>query len=164
MYNWNFKFNYKFIVIPIIIFFIIYLAILIYNNNQTKYNNDYIKCIATITDKKIESEDYIINKNYNHFVHKKNFRIKIKYEYEIDDKKYTGYFYNDGKCDKYLPEDKYIPIGNTCKFLNKINVYYNKNNYYESYFNLDKKKYKNKKVYFILITFCIFILFITFFI
>jgi hypothetical protein len=141
-----------------------YLAISIYFEKEKDYKGQYVKCIATIIDKDIESEDYIEKRGLNVFSHKKKFRIKLFYEYVVKNLKYTGYFYNDGNNDKFLFESDYIPLGNTYNYVKKINIFYNKKNNKESYKNLNVIKKNKKKVYYALVIFCIILLFIMTFI
>lgn len=152
--------NYKYLVIPCLIILIIYLIVSVYLEKDKNYANQYDKCIATIINKNIESEDYIEKSGLNNFSHKKKFRIKLFYEYTIKNIKYYGSYYNDGNNEKYLFESEYIPIGNTYNYVKKINIYYNKKNNQKSYKNLNIINNNKKKVYYILTIFCIVLLFL----
>ncbi len=146
--------NYKLVIIISIVFLIIYFLFLAYDEKEQNYNKDYIKTVAKIIDKKIESEDSIEKvKNTNQFKHKKKFRIKIKYIYNANNKEYIGQYYNDGNINnnKFLNEEEYIPIGNTYKYLKFINIYYNKEKPYDSCLKLDEIKNRKKKIFYILI-------------
>ena len=156
--------NYKYLAIPCLVLLIMYLAIYIYFEEEKDYKDQYVKCVATIIDKDIESEDYIENIRSNVFSHKKKFRIKIFYEYVVKNLKYTGYFYNDGNNDKFLFESYYIPIGNTYNYVKKVNIFYNKKNSKENYKNLNIIKKNKKKVYYALVIFCVILLFTLLFI
>ncbi len=139
-----------------------YFMILGYNEINADYSDNYIKTVGSIINKNIESDDVIEKKNgTNIFKHKKKFRIKLKYKYSVEDSEnnenneYYGEFYNNGINDNFLDENEYIPIGNIYNYVKKINVFYNKDNYYNSCVNLEKIKQKNKKIYSII---CLFLL------
>jgi hypothetical protein len=138
----------KVILFLIIISILTYLIIIINDNNNVI---DYVKTVGKIKEKKIESEDTIERiKNTNKFKHEKNFRIKLMYSYKVGEKEYNSYFYNDGKDEKFLKEEEYIPVGNMYNYLKYINIYYNKNKNYDSCVNLEEIKKRKKRIMYVL--------------
>lgn len=143
--------NYKIIIIVSIFFLAIYFIILGYQENTNDYEKDYNKIVGKIIGKKIESTDVITNKkNTNKFQHIKKFRIKIIYNYEVNGKDYTGFYYNDGNNSKFLDENEYIPIGNMYNYVKYINVYHNKKNPRDSCYKLGEIKNEKRKIYYLL--------------
>jgi hypothetical protein len=143
--------HYKFFIIISIIFIVLYLIIMGYNENSKNYEQDYQKTVGTIIMRKIESNDFVqINKKTNIYEHKKQFRLKLFYKYKVNDVEYNGYFYNDGNNDNFLNSDEYIPIGNQYRRVHFINVYYNKQKLHDNYIKLDHINIKKKKLYYYL--------------
>jgi hypothetical protein len=143
--------NYKFFILCFIVFVALYFIILGYQENSTNYSQDYIRTVGKIINKKIESEDNIEKKkNTNQFRHTKKFRIKITYMYKVNDKEYTGYYYNDGKNEKFLKEEEYIPIGNTYNYVKYINIFYNKEKPHDNCIKLEEIQNRKKKTFYLL--------------
>jgi hypothetical protein len=143
--------NYKFFIVCSIVFIALYFIILGYQENSTDYSQNYIRTVGKIINKKIESEDNIEKKkNTNQFKHIKKFRIKITYNYKVNDKEYTGNYYNDGKSNKFLEEEEYIPIGNTYNYVKLINVFYNKEKPHDSCIKLEEIQNRKKKIFYLL--------------
>ena len=116
-----------------------------YGEEDREYNEEYIRTIGTIIDKKIESIDLVEKEGSNKFKHKKKFRIRLTYKYKVDDKEFQGNYYNDGSIDNggYLDDKDYIPIGNMYNYVKKINVYYNSEKPYDSCVKLEQIRKKN---------------------
>lgn len=143
--------NYRIILVIFIFFIAVYCIILGYQENTINYSQEYIRTVGKIIDKKIESEDNIEKeKNSNKFKHNKKFRIKITYSYNVNDKEYTGFFYNDGNNSKFLKEEEYIPIGKTYKYVKFVNIFYNKEKPNDNCIKLEEIKNRKKKVYYLL--------------
>ena len=78
-----------------------------------------------------------------------NYRLKVKYEYEINNNKYTGIFYNDGKNDKYLTDNKMITY--MYNFYNSkypLKVYFDKQNNKSSCLDVNFIKKKRVHLYY----------------
>jgi hypothetical protein len=116
----------------------LYLIIRGYKNKSYDYNELYSKSQARIYDRVIESKDNVNNEyEKNVYVHKKKFRIKILYEYEVNNQLYTSYFYNDGKGDGYLDQNKFSNISKKYNNIKYITVYYKNDNHKKSCISFD---------------------------
>jgi hypothetical protein len=147
-------------VIAFIASYFIYLG---YNEKYSDYHMSYNKTTAIITNKTIESNDEIVNSGIL-FKHKKNFRIKITYTYHVENKKYVGYCYNDGKNEEYLKPKKFIPIKKAFDHIDKIIIFYDKNRQHDSCVTFSQIKTRKTNLYYIIVVGLLFSLPIIFFI
>lgn len=139
----------KLAIIFIIVMMSVYFIYLGYNEKTTGYDNIYLKTVGTIVDKKIESID-VVEQKKNIFKHKSHFRIKLMYSYKVNEKEYTGFYYNDAIDDNFLEPNKYIPIGNTYNYVKKITVFYHKDKPHDSCVSITQIQKRKAKLFYII--------------
>ena len=157
------------------IFYIISIIAIIcliytYVNHIRFYNlENYINAIGKITKRKIETLDQtsVTQKigGLNVFTNNIKFRLKTTFEYFVDNKKYTSYFYNDGINNDYISNMKKLKkMWNYYTVNTLIDVYYNKHKHSNCYVKLKRIKKISKKIHklFLLCVFCIVIITIGF--
>ncbi|ATZ80638.1 hypothetical protein BMW23_0592 [Bodo saltans virus] len=123
----------------IIVIIALYLIKVGYTNKSFDYKLLYNRCVASVYDRVIESIDDIDNKyQKDTYIHKKKFRIKIYYKYEIDGCMYTSHFYNDGKNNDYIEQYDFLKISKMYDYVKYLTVFYKIDNPKKSYASLDK--------------------------
>jgi hypothetical protein len=143
---------YKLCIIFIILVIAVYFIYLGYNEKYADYNTIYSVTFGTIINKQIETKDIVEKdkKNALLFKHNKKFRLKITYTYKVDDKKYTGHFYNDGTTSQYLDPEQYILIGKTYDLIRRVQIFYHNNKPHNSCISLSYIKNRWEKLYYII--------------
>lgn len=139
-------------IIKIIILIILFICILFnitkgYQEKFQKYTDKYERTLGTIVDKKIEiiNTTEANNNEIPTFSNISKYKLKVFFEYKVDGKYYTSNFINE----KYLEYDEIQKIWKKYYIDKIIDVYYNKNNYNECYYNLRILRDKNKNTYYL---------------
>lgn len=125
-----------------------------YVENKCDYSKKYMITFGWITNNKLETikiNESIKNiNNIGIYSTKYKYRIKNFYEYYINDKTYTSYFYNDGNSDNYIEDRNIIKeIYNKYNEKHPIKIYYNKMNNDDNCVNIKKLQTKNSLFYYL---------------
>ena len=139
----------------IILYFVIVICIFLYagiSEYYIDYHKKYDQNFAVIIDTQIETINSTepIDGN-DHIISYQNLtkcRLKVEYEFYIDDTKHISYFYNNGINDNYVPDiNKIREYGKKYQVGKIIRILCNKSNLVDCYINYDYVKQKNIKYF-----------------
>ena len=136
-------------------FRLLFTIIFIYygiTEEQKNYVKLYKPTIGKICDVKLEESTNTILSNLTYGIRNYSstvlYRIRVKYEYKINNKTHTGYFYNNSKHDKYEELNKVKSYWAQYKLNPYVKIYYSKLDNSISNIDLSKSKKINVNFYY----------------